>query len=49
MSTKPYYRVSILAGETDENAGRPQGSPLHAGFYKDVGETLAVSLFPPQG
>ncbi len=39
MSTETYYRVSILPGETDENAG----------FHKDVGETLAVSLFPPEG
>jgi len=41
--------VSILAGETAENAGKPQGSPLHVGFHKDVGETLAVSLFPQEG
>ncbi len=33
-------------GETGQNAGRPQESPLHVGFHEHVGETLAVSLLP---
>ncbi len=45
MTVITVIRVSILPGEIDENAGRPQGSPLHVGLHKDVGETLAVSLF----
>ncbi len=46
MSSTCILRVSILPGETDEHAGRPQGSPLHVGVHEDGGETLAVSLFP---
>ncbi len=33
----------------DENAGRPQGSPLHLCGTRRGGETLAVSLFPREG
>ena len=35
-------------GETGQKAGRPQGSPLHVRPSLHVGETLAVSLFPPK-
>jgi len=44
-----YSWVSVLPGESGENAGRPQGSPLHGGGHEHVGETLAVSQFPLTG
>ena len=49
MSSSNTMRVSILLGETRENAGRPQGSPLHVEFHEHGEETRAVSLFPPKG
>ena len=43
-----FLHVGKDEGETDQKAGRPQGSPLHVGKDEHVGETLAVSLFPPK-